>query len=482
MDAFETVGGMFQNSGVWGLFSWLATSIYFLLGINLTSRPAVSVRLTLVGTYPQFRLHKDDINNFLQSLFEPGLRDWACVECEVQTGREGISKPTIAVKLRHRRCLEGDANHIILLRQLAHNLTGQFRHGPHKFRVAPEWRLSSMTPVQRGFGSYFTLMQLKKMHEASILRASKADKKGVKRIKRKDSANEVLLLADSFFQSFGDLIVFLSDEEIEEFLSDMKRPELAKVTSLLRRIVDHQKKREDDAIEGSVVEASTMETRDVIRAVVVRMDELARHGQQLKESVDCLDPKRGSGDEMEQVSQALAGVMANNAAFIGAVGMLSRNLEASRRYWGQWATALWTVGLALSLAGVFFPPAFLGAMGASVAAMSSQRRWKRKARQDDLVKKIQEASGELGIHNASCRLYILTVISHAGHFFMSGTDEYRKYRELLRKYFQVDPGADNKQVAALVKETGNRIRNKIWLTGGEVRFLARKYKVPLADW
>src|SRR4051812_43374467 len=114
----------------------------------------------------------------------------------------------------------------------------------------------------------------------------------------------------------------------------MKRPELAKVTSLLRRIVDHQKKREEDAIEGSVVEASTMETRDVIRAVVVRMDELARHGQQLKESVDCLDPKRGSGDEMEQVSQALAGVMANNAAFIGAVGMLSRNLEASRRYWG----------------------------------------------------------------------------------------------------------------------------------------------------
>ncbi|KAL8364787.1 hypothetical protein RB595_003860 [Gaeumannomyces hyphopodioides] len=482
MDAFETVGGMFQDSGIWSLFSWLATTIYFLLGINLTSRPAVSVRLTLVGTYPQFRLHKDDINHFLQSLFEPGLRDWACVECEVETGREGISKPTIAVKLRHKRCLEGDANHIILLRQLAHNLTGQFRHGPHKFRVAPEWRLSSMTPIQRGFGSYFTLMQLKKMHEASILRASKADKKGGKKIKRKDSANEVLLLADSFFQSFGDLIVFLSDEEIEEFLSDMKRPELAKVTSLLKRIVDHQKKREEDAVEGCVVEASTMETRDVIRAVVVRMDELAKHGQQLKESVDCLDPKHGSGDEMAQVSQALAGVMANNAAFIGAIGMLSRNLEASRRYWGQWATALWVAGLALSVTGVFFPPAFLGAMGASVAAMSSQRRWKRKARQDDLVKKIQEASGELGIHNASCRLYILTVISHAGHFFMSGTDEYRKYRELLRKYFQVDPGADNKQVAALVKETGNRIRNKIWLTGGEVRFLARKYKVPVADW
>ncbi|KLU91634.1 hypothetical protein MAPG_10152 [Magnaporthiopsis poae ATCC 64411] len=481
MDGFETVGAMFRDSGIRSLFSWLTTTIYFLLGINLTSRPAVSVRLTLVGNYPQFRLHKDDINHFLQSLFEPGLRDWACVECEVETGHEGITKPTIAVKLKHRRCLEGDPNHIILLRQLAHNLTGQFRHGPHKFRVAPEWRLSSMTPIQRGFGSYFTLMQLKRMHEASILRASKPDKKG-KKIKRKDSANEVLLLADSFFQSFGDLIVFLSDEEIEEFLSDMKRPELAKVTSLLRRIVDHQKKRDEDAVEGSVLQASTMETRDVIQAVVVRMDELAKHGQQLKESVDCLDPKRGSGDEMAQVSQALANVMANNAAFIGAIGMLSRNLEASRRYWGQWATALWVAGIALSIAGVFFPPVFLGAMCASVAAMSSQRRWKRKARQDDLVKKIQEASGELGIHNASCRLYILTVISHAGHFFMSGTDEYRKYRELLRKYFQVDPGADNKQVAALVKETGNRIRNKIWLTGGEVRFLARKYKVPVADW
>lgn len=136
-----------------------------------------------------------------------------------------------------------------------------------------------------------------------------------------------------------------------------------------------------------------METRDVIRAVVVRMDELAKHGEQLKESVDCLDPKRGSGDEMAQVSQALAGVMANNAAFIGAIGMLSRNLEASRRYWGQWATALWVAGIALSVAGVFFPPAFLGAMGASVAAMSSQRRWKRKARQDDLVKKSKSDTG-----------------------------------------------------------------------------------------
>ena len=92
---------------------------------------------------------------------------------------------------------------------------------------------------------------------------------------------------------------------------------------------------------------------------------------------------------------------------------------------------------------------------------------------------VQCAGGNIGTHSASCRLYILTIMCQAGQFYDQGTEEYSKYRELLRKNFDVDPEAEDMQINGRIKRLGLLIAKVIEETSIEVGVMGKRYDISM---
>ncbi|KAL8371626.1 hypothetical protein RB595_001428 [Gaeumannomyces hyphopodioides] len=355
---------------------------------------------------------------------------------------------------------------MIVLRELSQKLAGQHRFDEHYFLVYPEWRITTMTPVDRAFGSYLSLSQLSEMHDLCIMR-SRIDTA----MKRKEAAGRILTLMEIFFERIGDLVSCLSDSEIEALVAVPNRPALTIVTRILTRLFQAQRENNSEGLQEYLDEAAKLDTKVIVELVVVGMSELAKHGRHLEQTARSLDATDSTCEEMAHVLNSLRTIMANNTALAGSVGMLARNVEGSIS-----TRSMWTGGLGITgLAGFWFPPLFALWAFAGIAGYG----WNQKSEEDTIIKRIQCAGGNIGTHSASCRLYILAIMCQVGQFYDQGTEEYSKYRELLRKNFRVDPEAEDMRINDRIKRLGLRIAKGIEETSIEVGVLGKSYEISM---